>query len=65
MKKELREITLDKFDNAEFECECGNNSFDDGFYPCDENGEEMEPTIGSGWDKTYVCATCGLIWKVR
>ncbi|KND50518.1 MAG: hypothetical protein AB202_02610 [Parcubacteria bacterium C7867-007] len=34
-----------------------------GFYPCDKNGDEMEPLIGSDWDGLYVCADCGRIIK--
>lgn len=34
---------------------------DGGFYPCDADGNAMEPSIGSGWDGLYVCADCGRI----
>lgn len=49
----------------EYECTCGNTSFDDGFFPCDTNGKEIEPTSSSGWNGLYVCANCGLIHKVE
>jgi len=42
-------------------CVCGNTPMDDGFYPCDKHGNEIEPLIGSGWDGLYVCARCGRI----
>lgn len=40
---------------------CGNTPNGDGFYPCDKQGEEMEPLIGSGWAGLYACARCGKI----
>lgn len=42
-------------------CICNNTPSDGGFYPCDEKGNEMEPTIGSNWSGLYVCADCGRI----
>ena len=42
-------------------CVCGNTPCDDGFYPCDGDGNEMEPSIGSDWENLYVCASCGRI----
>ena len=44
-------------------CSCGNRSHTDGFVACDENGIEMEPTIGSGWDGRYICQSCGATYK--
>ena len=60
--KDIIDITSDKFD-YDFVCECGNRVDDSGFYPCDENGNEIEPTIDSGWNGLYVCADCGRIYK--
>jgi len=40
-------------------CVCGNEPHSDGFYPCDETGNEMEPV--SGWNGLYVCHGCGRI----
>lgn len=40
-------------------CLCGNRPADDGFYPCDKEGNEMEPI--EGWEDLYVCASCGRI----
>jgi hypothetical protein len=42
-------------------CICGNTPTGGGFYPCDENGHEMEPTAESDWVNFYVCAECGRI----
>ena|ERR1700761_5103140 len=56
-------ITREAGDEDAWICICGNTPVDDGFYPCDENGNELEPTIGSGWTDLYVCANCGRIIK--
>lgn len=44
-----------------FVCECGNEPHKDGFFPCDADGLEMEPTIESSWDGLYLCARCGAV----
>jgi hypothetical protein len=56
-------ITREPSDEDAWVCICKNTPVDDGFYPCDEKGNEMEPTIGSGWTDLYVCARCGRIIK--
>ena len=66
MTKEF--LTLEKDydgkDNSDaWVCVCGNRPDSDGFYPCDEHGNEMSPTIGSGWKELYVCPRCGRIIK--
>ena len=40
-------------------CVCGNEPHSEGFYPCDEVGNEIEPD--SGWNGLYVCDRCGRI----
>jgi hypothetical protein len=40
-------------------CICGNEPSEDGFYPCDEKGNEVEPVVG--WSGRYVCLRCGRI----
>lgn len=42
-------------------CVCGNTPADHGFYPCDPNGNEMEPLLDSDWTNLYVCSKCGRI----
>jgi len=42
-------------------CICGNRPIDDGFFACDNDGNEMIPNIGSDWKNLYVCARCGRI----
>ncbi len=44
-------------------CVCGNVPSGDGFFPCDKNGDEMEPLQGSDWNGLYVCNQCGRIIK--
>lgn len=49
-------------DNEEaWVCLCGNVPSGDGFFPCDDKGNEIEPTVGSNWKDQYVCASCGRI----
>lgn len=43
----------------ELTCTCGNTTHTDGFYPCDKNGNEIEPT--KEWNGLYVCGRCGKI----
>ncbi len=40
-------------------CVCGNEPSEDGFYPCNEKGDEVEPV--AGWGGLYVCFRCGRI----
>ena len=40
-------------------CICKNEPSDDGFYPCNEQGDEVNPI--AGWDGLYVCNRCGRI----
>ncbi len=54
-------ITHEPNDRDAWICVCGNMPADGGFYPCDEQGKEMEPTIGSNWNGLYVCGDCGVI----
>ena len=54
-------ISHEKGNDEAWICICGNEPSSDGFYPCDTNGNEMEPSIGSKWDGLYVCLKCGRI----
>jgi hypothetical protein len=58
---DMEHITAEKIDPDAWLCICGNTPVDDGFYPCDERGNEMEPIAGSNWDGLYVCNLCGRI----
>ncbi len=45
-----------------FHCACDNDVMKDGFYPCDEWGEEVIPT-SKEWDGRWACVRCGRIIK--
>lgn len=57
----LCRITHEEGNEEAWVCVCGNTPCGDGFYPCDRDGNEMEPVIGSDWENLYVCAGCGRI----
>ena len=40
-------------------CQCGNRPEEDGFYPCDEAGNLVEPTPEEWGSGLYVCFRCG------
>jgi hypothetical protein len=42
-------------DDDAWVCICGNVPSGDGFFPCNKDGNEIEPTEESGWDGLYVC----------
>lgn len=50
-------ITHEKGNDEAWICVCGNQPSEDGFYPCDEKGNEAEPV--PGWSGLYVCFRCG------
>lgn len=52
-------ITHEDGNDEAWICLCGNKPSGDGFYPCDEKGNEMEPA--TGWKGLYVCFRCGRI----
>jgi hypothetical protein len=52
-------IECEKRNKDAWICLCGNQPRSDGFYPCDKEGNEMEPA--DGWDSLYVCLRCGRI----
>jgi hypothetical protein len=59
MKKEY--IKCEAGDRDAWVCICGNMPCDDGFYPCDKRGNEVEPVEGVWLDPIYVCHACGRI----
>ncbi|HYT36280.1 MAG TPA: hypothetical protein VEL49_03800 [Ktedonobacteraceae bacterium] len=52
-------ILTDEF--GEWVCICGNVPSDEGFYPCDEQGNMVEPTPEEWTTKLYRCDRCGRI----
>jgi hypothetical protein len=59
--KEREIITHEPNNEEAWICVCGNKPADDGFFPCDQEGNEIEPTISSGWENLYACGNCGRI----
>jgi hypothetical protein len=45
----------------DFTCKCGNNSGEEGFYPCDEEGNYREPD--RGWNGHYKCDKCNQVYR--
>lgn len=57
-------ITEDQVD--EYVCPtpgCGNTPYTDGFYACDESGEDVEPD--ESWGGLYRCAACGAKHRIE
>jgi hypothetical protein len=52
-------ITREPEDRDAWLCICGNTPDSDGFYACDKNGNEVEPTREDWKTDWYVCARCG------
>lgn len=52
-------ITREAGNRDEWICACGNMPHDDGFFPCDGVGNEVEPV--TGWSGLYDCNGCGRI----
>ncbi len=50
-----------KGDHDAWLCTCGNTPTGDGFYPCNTDGNEVEPSTEQWKMPLYVCARCGRI----
>jgi len=48
-------------DQNEWICLCGNTGLYEGFYPCNSEGELVEPTPEDWTTDCYVCEQCGRI----
>lgn len=44
-------------------CLCGNDPNYYGFFPCDRQGQIIEPVAGK-WDELYVCTLCSRIMDI-
>jgi hypothetical protein len=42
-------------------CPCGNEADHQGFFPCDEDGNEVWPTVEEWTTGWYVCLRCGRV----
>jgi len=54
-------ITHEPANKEAWKCICGNTPTGGGFYACNENGDEVEPTEKEWTTNLYVCADCGMI----
>lgn len=52
--REVIEVDAD----SDWICLCGNMAHLEGFYPCDAQGNAMEPTVESDWPGLYYCDRC-------
>jgi len=59
----MKDIIKTDMEVKDFKCGCGNTSFIDGLFPCNSNGEVIEPTIENGWNGLYRCGRCGQIYN--
>lgn len=59
----VQRLSFDATQEDWWVCPCGNEPHAAGLYPCDADGNEQEPTTGSGWDGHYVCADCGRVGR--
>ncbi len=62
--KKVNEVSCEEFSDDEFACACGNDCMGEGFFPCNKQGDVMEPLEESDWDSRYVCVRCGRIYHV-
>jgi hypothetical protein len=52
-------VFVDEF--GEWTCLCGNTSYYEGFFPCDADGNEVDPTPENWTINLYRCDRCGRI----
>ena len=52
-------ISADEYDA--WTCLCGNQAHLAGFYPCDRDGNQVEPTEKDWLTNWYVCDRCGRV----
>jgi hypothetical protein len=57
----MQRINVDPVGSDEWLCLCGNRAIEDGFYPCNSEGEQVEPTDEDWTTNCYVCDRCGRI----
>ena len=57
--KEREIISLERGDPDAWICICDNMPSGDGFYPCNSQGDKVEPTEKEWTTDLYVCDRCG------
>jgi len=58
-------ISFEAHDRDCWICTCGNYAEAEGFYPCDRDGNVIEPVTDSWWDELYRCERCGRVIDQR
>jgi hypothetical protein len=58
-------ITHEAGNDEAWICLCNNTPSADGFYPCNVDGNEVEPTREAWKIPLYVCASCGRIIHMK
>lgn len=58
--KKVKIIEKLMFETEDLTCSCGNHTSREGFFPCDENGNDREPT--NDWKRLYKCDKCGNVY---
>ena len=61
MSNQSKRLTTIKKEEEDLICICGNTPDTHGFYPCDSEGEYVEPTPQEWTTDWYVCDLCGRI----
>ena len=51
-------------ENGGLVCECGNEDYLEGFFTCDSEGNEVEPTEADWPVPLYKCDRCGAIINI-
>jgi hypothetical protein len=52
-------ISSDPADPTWWTCVCSNTPIQDGFFPCDATGQQVEPTPQAWTTNCFVCERCG------
>jgi hypothetical protein len=58
-------IRHERSDPEAWICRCGNTPATMGFFPCDRQGNEVEPTVEAWPEPLYRCDRCGRIIDSR
>ena len=64
-KHDEREREQLAYTDDELTCVCGNTAWGYGLYPCDDQGEIVEPTPEDWTTNWYVCDRCGRVFDAR
>ena len=57
-------MTTAILEGGDLTCDCGNQAWYEGFYPCDNSGNIVEPDAGGIWDSDYKCERCNAIYTL-